>query len=214
VKVVDSDALGEVTKALGLTGKGAGITEFLDGQLDQTLDVAPIVRRGRTQAGSQGIYTAALRNVHAGAGNLSTAVNPFDITVGALPPYPAPMPAQFDVWLIGAGVQRVSGTGTLAAGIFVRQGDAAGQGFGEDDSGVAVVSSRSTALAFWDSTVTELTTFALQNGSNPYQAINMRLRRPVTTVTFSSTASALATFEATLLIGVFPLSLGQDLVAG
>lgn len=209
MKRVDSDALGIVTKALGLTGRGAAITEFLDAQLDQTLDVLPLVRRGRTQAGTEGIFTGVLQNVHGAANSLTTSVNPYNIATGRIAPYPDPVPAQFDIWLLAAVVRQNSGTGTLSAVLDFQSNV---QGWGVDDSGVAVVATLTQPLAFWDAVAVEGITFGLRNGARgPYARLGIRLPRfgdPV--LTFRSTSSAVATFSCQVVLGVFPVSLGQD----
>jgi len=211
MKQVDSDALGFVNKALGITGPGASATEFADGILDQVFDVTPAIRRGRTLAAGQGIFYGVLQNVHAIAESLETSVAPFNIQVGAIAPYPGDMSDLFDLWLLGASVRQISGTGTFTGSLMITY-DPAVQGFGVDDSGVAVVLTRQLPLAFWDSVVSEgTTTFAIDEQGNPYAKIGIRLHRATDTlVTFRSTSSALATFACFLSLGLFPAGLGQD----
>jgi len=210
MKSVDSQALGIVNRALGLTGAGAPLTEFLDGTVDQTLDIGQLVRRGRTQVGSDGIYFGLLTNVHSGAGTLSSFTNPYDVPTGAIAPYPVPMPPGFDIWLLSANVRQESGTGTLTAALSYDFPILA-QGWGVDDSGVAVARADPFVLAFWDSVITETDEFGITEQGNPWVPIGLRLRRN-SSLLFSSTASALATFDCQMIIGVFPVSLGQDIL--
>jgi len=213
MKIVDSDALGVVSKSLGLTGSGAPVTEFMDGVVEQTLDVAPIIRRGRTQASSQGIYTGVMRNIHGAANDQTSAINPFNVTTGAIPPYPAPMPEQFDLWVFGASVTQISGTGTVVAALTLQFG-AASQGWGIDSAGIAVVNNREQPVAFWDTVQTVVNPWLLMGTLGPWQRIGMRLpRNPFVQFVFRSTASAIATYELQLLLGVFPVALGQDVIA-
>jgi len=212
VKHVDSDALSQVNKALGLMGADpSSETVFNDKTLVQSFDTVASARRGRTFAQSTGIFTGALRTVHAGAGTLQCTTNPFDVAVGALGAYPVPIPMGFDVWLIAAFANQISGTGTFTGALRIRPA-AASQGFGVDDSAVAVVSQGRYVVAFWDTIVDQTNEFGQKEDGNPMQKIGLRLPRG-TVLRFSSTASALATFECNVIVGVFPVGLGQDILA-
>jgi len=211
VKVVDSDALAIANKALGLTGAGAPETEITDGTVDQVLDVGPIVRRGRTHAGRSGIFTAVLQNVHdVGAESKNVSVNPFALADDvAIAPYPQIMPDTFDVWLLAAYINQVSGSGTLTASLSMQM---ASQGWGIDNGGTPIVSTPEFVLAYWDALVTEGVEFALRNGARgPTTFPGLRVPRNAGVfLRFRSTSSAIATFNCNLLLGVFPVSLGQD----
>jgi len=212
-KKVDSQALGLVNRALGLTGAGSGITEFMDGILDQNFDVGPIVRRGQTLAGTDGVFMAVADNVHAGAGDLTTVIAPFAFGTGVIAPFPDPLPNHLDLWLLGATLQQVGGTGTVEAVVRLNFPGSL-QGFGIDDSGVAVVVASSITVAFWDTIQAGPgQSFGLQNVQFPFARINLRLPR-ATTISLSSTASALITFRFHMLLGLFPVALGQDVVVG
>jgi len=212
-KKIDSDALGILNKSLGLTGAGSPITELQDGIVDQTLDVGPIARRGRTLQPSGGIFTAVMRNVHAGATSLTSEETPYDIlAANALPPWPTPVPAQFDVWLLSASLRRVAGTGTIAATLSIRY-EATQQGWGIDDSNAAVALLSITSVAFWDAVVVagDLVMCFTSGGGGSRWPINMRLpRKPNTTLVFGSTAGAAATYVCDIILGLFPVALGQD----
>lgn len=211
MKTVDSDALGVISKALGLTGAGSPITEFLDGQLDQVLDVGPVVRRGRTQAGSEGIYNGIMRTVHAGAGELNVTLRPYEVATGGIAPYPVPMPAQFDVWLLNASLRRVSGTGTVTADLAIRYA-ASQQGWGVDDSGNAIVISEEKVVAYWDTIIATMgVEFVNSINGGPLVRIGLRLPRHVDNrFVLRVNASALATYDCQITTGVFPIALGQD----
>lgn len=212
MKKVDSDALGLVWRALGLTGEGATVTEIPDGILDQVIDVGPIIRRGRTQASTTGLYTPVLRNIHGAADTQASSETPYLVDVAdRIEPYPTPMPAQFDVWLLGASVHRLSGTGTLSAMLTVNW-DSAHQGWGVDESGNAIVANVEKAIAIWDALFTVTVGVGVLNGSNgPWAKIGMRIpRSPTSTLIFRTTSSAVATYDCQLMLGVFPVGLGQD----
>lgn len=216
MKSVDSQALGLVNRALGLTGAGAPLTEFLDGTVEQTLDIAALVRRGRTQAGTTGIYYGTLLNNHAAANTQISGLSPYLTPVGALPPYPSPMPAGFDIWILAAAVQQISGSGTFTGALSINTSDAV-QGWGIDEAGAAVTGLGRFPLVFWDSVVTQTTEFGLTEAGQPLGWIGLRLlRTPAndSSINFSSTSSAAAVFRCQILLGVFPIGLGQDIVAG
>lgn len=212
MKRVDSQALDTVTRALGLTGAGAPMTELTDGEVSQVLSVGEIVRRGRTLAITQGLHSAVLRNVHPGAGSLTTEVIPYNIAVGTAAPFPAPVPAGFDLWLIAANVQQTAGAGTIAA-ILTMVYPGANLAWGVNNSGVAIAPTFDQVLAHWDTIVTVSgVTFAIQGGvEQPSIPLGLRLPRSLDTLLrWTTTASAAADFDLHLLIGLFPVSLGQD----
>jgi len=210
VKKIDSDALGDIKNALGLSGAGSPITELTDGVVDQVLEVNELVRRGRTLAGTGGIFTPTLRNVHTDAETLSTTINPYAVgTTAAVPPYPPIVPAQFDVWLIGAAMRVVSGGGTNTATLSMTLGTAA-QGFGIDDSGVQILSSQAIRLAFWNATSSVVTVFGQQPDLYPFANIGLRIPRVGAALIFSTISSITVSFDCQLIIGLFPAGLGQD----
>ena len=184
-------------------------TEFSDGLLEQVLDIAPLVRRGRTQAATQGIYGAYMRNVHGGATTLQTNVNPFSIAAAAVvAPWPNPMPRGFDIWLISASLEQVSGSGTVDARLGI---SGLSQGWGIDDSGNFISGSDFGPIAAWNNlrTMGSVVLGTLVGNDEVRQEINLRLQRNLN-LYFSSTASALATYDCQMIFGVFPVGLGQD----
>jgi len=211
VKKIDSDALGDVKASLGLTGAGAPVTELTDGVVDQALVINELARRGRTLAATGGIFAPTLRNVHGAAETLSNTVNPYNIgTAGVVPPYPAVVPPLFDFWLLGASIRRASGTGTLIATLSITIATPQA-GWGLDDSGVQVLVSQKIRLALWNNLNTDDTVFAgLSVGNEPHAYFRYRLPRIGSRIVFVSTSSALASFDLQLMVGLFPVSLGQD----
>ena len=215
MKKIDSDALGELTKALGLTGAGSPLTELADGVVDQALDVVPIIRRGRTIGQSQGLFTGSLQNFHTDAETVTNNIDPYAPgTTFAVPPFPAVVPAQFDVWLLNCTVRRQSGTGTLSAALFF-QAPAQNQAWGRDDGGGTNVQQDMQALAFWDSVITLNTTFGVFAAAHgPLVPIGIRLPRGTSASTgllrFVSTSSATSVYNLSINFGLFPVTLGQD----
>jgi hypothetical protein len=151
-----------------------------------------------------------MRNEHPGAGTLLSTVDPYDVTTGRIEPYPGPIPANFDLHLLAVTARHKSGTGSLTAALLIGM-PAAAQGWGITDTGAAAPSALSIPVAYWTSLVTQSVSFGVLGNTNPQQRVGMRLRRG-TTVQFSSTASALASFEAQIIFGLFPVGLGQDVL--
>lgn len=211
-----SDALGFVKKAFGLIGKGEQETQLLDGLVYQMLDAGVLARRGRTLADSQGIFTGIIRNVHGAANTIDTAITPYEFgATGLVAPFPSPVPPEFDFWLFGASMLRTAGAGGLTTAALNVEYSAESQGFGITDGGLAVAGRSIVGVALWDALIAETSTYGQNSVSGLlYQPIGLRLPRlSNTTLHFSSTAAAAATFQLLLVCGLFPVSLGQDVVA-
>lgn len=210
VKVVDSDALNDVNAALGLSGAGSPLTELADGLVDQVLAINEIARRGRTQAGTSGIYTPTLRCINTGAQTQNVIVDPYNVGAGfVVAPYPDPVPIQFDVWLLGASLRRVSGSGTLSASLSLSVGTK-NQGWGRDNTGSLPLVAQPIRLAYWDALVTVVSAFGLQGTLGPHARIGLRVPRDVSELKFACTSSLTSTYDCQLITGLFPIALGQD----
>lgn len=199
-------------------GGGAPETVVHDKDLYQNLVVNEIVRRSRTLGRTEGVFSFLFTNNHAAANTQSTTITPYNATVGAANGWPVPVPDDMEVWLIGAGVEQASGTGTIEAGLFLfLQG--AQLGVGEDQAGAAVAGSSLFWLARWNSLVTLSSEHALDPDGKPWVPIGLRLTRltigPGTTdLIFRSTSSAAAVFDCTAIMGLFPITFGQDILVG
>jgi len=211
VKRIDSQALGDLTLAIGLSGAGSPLTELTDGVVDQALVVNEIARRSQTQAGTSGIYTPSMRSVNTDAEAVEVRIDPYNVGgVAVVPPYPDPVPRGFDFWLLGASIRRVSGTGTLLASIGIRVGTR-NEGWGVDDGGAQILVSQDLRLFYWDTIVTVGTAFAINAASGkPHWRGALRLPRDVSTIVFSATSSLTSTYDCQLIAGLFPTALGQD----
>lgn len=211
-KKIDSQALGTLNKALGLTGAGSPITELADGVVDQVVSVNEIARRSRTlnqQFG--GLFRAVLRNNHSGAGTLTTTVNPFALPVALVfSPFPTPIPDSFDLWLLTVDVS-VVGAGTLTAALFINH-PAANTAFSSTNTGVQVGAAvTGQPVCFFDTVIDENVLFGIQESGEPTAYPGLRLPRDrLTQLVFASTASAAQTFDMRLGLGLFPVGLGQD----
>ena len=217
MQAIDSDALGILTKSLGLSGVGSQITELADGVVDQVLEVGQLARRGRTQTDIQGIYTPIFRNAHTGSTSISNAINPYNAgTTFLVAPYPDPVPPQFDIYLVGASLRVVSGTpsGLTVATLSLTVGTKS-QGWGRTDAGAQVLVSQAMRLAFWDATVSDGTFFGILNGARgAHQRIGLRLPRGGggSVLTFRSTSSVTVSIDCQIILGLFPVALGQDVI--
>ena len=123
------------------------------------------------------------------------------------------MPAQFDVWLLQAAMRRVSGSSTIRAFLLYDYSDA-NQGWGVADDGDAVVGVPAFVLAYWDAAINigTVTTGGLALAEQPLAPFRpFRLPRGVDgPITFLSVSTLTAVFQLQLVLGVFPISLGQD----
>lgn len=211
---IDSDALGILTKSLGLSGAGSPITELSDGIVDQALDVVPIIRRGRTVAGSAGVYAAIMSNTHAGADTQLSTVNVYDVAAGATSIWPVPIPEQFDVWVLACAMRRESGGGTITS-LFSIQFPARTQGWGVDQAAAAVTQVDPVGIASWNGLIVTSTVDGnLTGGRGPYKQLGIRIPRgtgaSTGTLRWSTVSSAAAVFNLNLFLGLFPVALGQD----
>lgn len=199
-----------MNRALGLTGAGAPITEMQDGHLEQVIDVAPIVRRGRTITVTGGIFTGILQNVHGAANTVTSQETPFDIAVGRISPFPTPLPRGFDLWLLAASVRRVSGTGAVS-GLLSMDPLGASQAFGINSAGVAVVAQSRFFLVAWEQLQSMPSDdVGLDFTGQSYVKIGTRLLRGCNLL-FTTTSAAATTLRCELLLGLFPIALGQDI---
>jgi len=215
----NSQALYQAQRSLGITGTPEQQTVLHDGDVFQILDINPIARRSLTLAGSDGIFEPVMRNVHAAAGQLSTSIDPYNVPTAVVrAPYPSPMPRGLEVWLIGACIREITGAGTLDTAVLALDLPGDYQGWGADDMGAAIGASGAKPLVFWDSStnVVGFQTMGLQENGDPWRTINMRLPRSPTGGTvisfFTDVSGASLTVDLQLVVGLFPVALGQDVI--
>jgi len=213
MKKITSDALQGLNKAIGITGAGAPETELIDGIVEQSLDVNPIIRRGRTIGIAQGLFRGVFENNHAGADSQVSVINPYNITTGRIAPFPGPVPDLFDLWLLYAMVRQASGTGTLGGVLTLTYGGPSARAFGIDEAGAAVDANFEFPIVHWDALVTvgalEFGVVAGSEEVNPQ--IGIRIPRTLSAaIRFRTDSSAAAVFVCQIVLGMFPASLGQD----
>lgn len=216
-KIINSQALEPANKALGIAGSGDSETELLDGDVNQTLDIIPIARRGGTLAGTDGIFRVALRTIHTDSEVLSVSWQPYlSAAAGVVAPFPSPVPDTFDVWLLGAALERVSAGGTITQAVL--RMTQIQQGFGIDDTGAAVASTSVFALAFWDLMETAISPgFGNVNNNNyVWQRLAMRIPRKGAIaspfISFTCLSATTITVDCVMMVGLFPVALGQDVL--
>lgn len=223
-KAIDSGALTILNRILGIAGSATGSsqTDLDDGNLNQVLDVNPIVRRSRTQ-GNTGWFYFLIENNHSGADDEVGTVDPYGIGTGgngAVAPYPiAPVdggkgvPPGFEVHLIGVGLNRNSASGVLTGGLCSLIPPATQQGFGVDDAGAQHLAGINIILARWDSINTATAAFGEGVGvtaeGNTWIPINLRVPRG-SLIRLMTTSAAAAIYTMYGVVGLFPISLGQD----
>lgn len=219
-KNVDSEALLLVNRVLGVSGTtpGASNTTLDDENIAQVLTVNDIIRRSRTVAGSSGIFRFVLRAIHAGAGDISTTVEPYNVAaIGRIAPWPRPVPRGFDLWVLGASTSEVvAGTSTSFAGMLTVLNMT--QGFGVDNAGVAVVANTVQPIALWDAEgAIGGGVIGTRVGLSSFQGGPLRLPRqpgaggPIS-LSFATTLDGTGTWDCTIMVGLFPEALGQDVI--
>ena len=214
-KIIDSQALAKINKALAIAGPGSQFVLLEDATVDQVLSVSDIVRRSRTLANTGGIHVGVLRNIHGAAGSLVSQINPYDVAT-AQGAWLSPIPDSLEVWLLGASVVRVSGTLGFGAGAILTMGiPSANVAFGINDSGanVPIPAGIEIVLHSWLTVMETATATAIDGAGNAWFPIGIRIPRALATdvlLTFISDAAALATWDCRLLLGLFPISFGQD----
>ena len=208
-QLVDSQALQRVSKTLQLSTPGAQETLFIDERLEQVIDVAAMVRRGLTLAGTEGLYTANIRNTHSGSeGNVVTVIDPWRLGGISKPPFPEVIPDNQDLWITGFNAQIVSGSAAeFDSAFFDLFVPATHQAFGTISTNIA--------LAGWN-TVNTLagTAFLFMQAGNVgeiFAQAHIRVPRNATLRFHSrNTGATSPVFQLNLLLGLFPSSMGQD----
>lgn len=216
-KAINSNALYLVNRALGISGRVEGATDLENDRVVQALGINELVRRARTIAGSEGIFLGLMENTHSAANTVATVVTPYDVPTGGIGAWPSPVPTSLDVWILGVSVQHTGGAGSLTGAFYIDM-PTTQVGWGVDQAGAAVAALRSLqVVAYWDSLVTQTSAFARDSVSGRfYWPVNLRIGRQrdandLTRVVFSSTSSAAAVFLATVILGLFPIGMDQDI---
>ena len=203
---MDSGALTELDVILQLGGGGDQSAILDDGNVSQVLDVNHIIRRSLTAARTTGLFWFGFRTVHAGAGNEISTINPYTAT-GGTGSFPTEIPNGFDVWLLYASLQLTAGTAAfLLAGVLEINTTDEMRGKG------TAIGTPVIAAGIWDSIETITTQgYGITAAGETLIRPNVRLRRGMT-IRLRTESSGIATFDAVVVMGLFPSGLGQDVV--
>jgi hypothetical protein len=213
MREVDTDALRAVAGSLGVQNPvtAVGQVVFDDENLQQVLVVNDLIRRGRTFAKSEGLWTGRIINSHTDAESIATTVDPYAVS-SPLAGYPSPLPAGFDVWLLDV-LAVANATGVLdnapPAWAYI-QYPATSMAFGGTAQLVTM------ALKVWDTdnTLSGGAVVLRTAGVNQYISsgntqLPVRIPRGAV-IGWNSTSLITGTLTLLLLLGVFPSGLGQD----
>jgi hypothetical protein len=201
-------ALSGAREALGLDGAGSQVTEFPDGIAEQVVDMSRLIRRGVTYAGSEGLFSANMGNVHAGVGTINLDVDPYapvGVTLGA--GWPAVIPPGMDVWVLSAAMIMTAAVSTTSGVLTIN--------YPVTKLGFATLSSVMgqqvyTSIQAVSGEVTIGTQVSARDIQGAYcKFIGVRVPRG-TTLRFSSVATGAVTHYMILHLGLFAAGLGQD----
>jgi len=194
-----------------------------DENISLVLPMVPeITRRSQAHGPTGGWFQGVLECVHSGADDERANINPYEAGASAVPPYPAIIESEFDLWLLGASLIQSSGAAALTGGMLSINVPTHALGWGEDDVSAPVTDSPAIPLALWDALDSTVNApvggdlVALTVGAKlVWQPIGIRLPRGAGAgaIALDTTSSGIATFQCLMLIGLFPAALGQDVVA-
>lgn len=208
VKRIDSDAMGVITRSLGLSGGGSQVTELLDETVDQTLDITQLVRRGRTLAASEGVFGASILNEHTGAqATIATTVDPWNLAGSEVAPFPAAISRAFDLWLLYISAFTSSGPGSFDSADITVLIPATNRAFGAAGATGMRVVAYNAEIALVGGTM-------LSQSSDPIgipQRAGLRIPRNATLRWRTRNGGATSPkFQVDMFLGLYPIALGQD----
>jgi len=189
-----------------------------DSNISLVLPIIPeITRRGQTIGNLTGWFQGILENVHSGADNEISTIDPYSAGADAVEPFPVEIQPGFDLWVLGAQLSVSSGTPALVGAIFSLNLEGRQQGFGRDDVGAPVVGNVPLTLAAWDGTFTAAAyadgdPCTLTGSDEVFKYLALRIPRGAN-LRLHTTSGAAGEFQLSLLMGLFPAGLGQDVVA-
>lgn len=226
-RTMNSQALALLDRILGLSGPGGEqYTTLDDGNVQQTIDIQAIARRSLSVGDGGGIYTYELENVHTAAGQAGNQVDPYNfgnnLTVSFnTNAWPVPVPRGLDVWLIGTTmatnndanldwgqVMLILPAINTALVSKTTDGGAESQ-IARDQTYLNVC--RYDVLKAGDFIPGAVNRYAWETTQGQmYVPLGMRLTRG-TTIDYVTLASGGTTAYLTLIMGIFPEGLGQDI---
>lgn len=214
-KEFDGAALALLDRAFGLAGIGAQKTFLEDGDVQQVLDVTAPARRALTPFTTDGLFTSIFENVHAVSSESLSSADPYN-PVNTHGTYPAPISADFDLWLLGLSVSVTAGAAAVTfASVWIDNREVA-VGFSDiNTGGPADIVNREFPLAIW----TEFPVDAIpgvaaspsSGNRHVFQHMRMRWPRNNASMVFRTEVTAAATIFLRAQWGLFPVALGQDM---
>lgn len=211
---IDSSALDETNRILGIQSSSVGRTDLEDGSVSQVLSVNDIVRRSRAQGVTEGWFYAVMQHIHTGAGELAALMNPYAPRGVQGPAYPRDAPQrQRDFWVATASLTRVSGAGDLDGAAMFIDPQPAQLAWGVTNTGVATTDESEFPVARWISGLEETLDIAygITGDGGATVRLGLRIGRG-SRIIFRSQVDAAATINLMMIVGLFPAGLGQDLV--
>ena len=187
-----------------------------DDSVSLTMPLVPhLARRGQAFGTGEGWWVGVLRNIHTAADSEHVGINPYEPgPTAAIPPFPAVLPLDFDLWVLGIAGRRFSGVGGMTMCICSINRVPGHQAWGVDDLGAQVSDTRILTVARFDAidTTTGL-------GDDPmmteqglvYQPVNMRIPRGAI-LEMDTVSGGTCHLDTNWVLGVFPAGLGQDVV--
>jgi len=209
--IIKNAILQPLQRLIGIS-PGTQATVLDTASVSLTMPIVPdVARRSLASQPSGGIFQGVLENVHSGADQEVSSIEPYAAGDNAVPPYPAEISSNFDLWLIGVHGIRSSGAGALTGGLASITFPAHTQGWGQDDQGAAVISNRPVRVAEFDdiSVLSGTPEVMITAAGLTYVRAGIRLVRGCA-LDFHSRSGGIAEFQMTFLLGLFPAALGQD----
>jgi len=217
-KEIDSEALVLLRRGLGIAGVAGPSTLLEEDAVIQTVDVGQFARQGLPPG--KGIFNFLIRIITSVANPALTAlIDPYEPTAVAVDlsqaPYPNPVPAAFDLWLINCGLQLDDSTFTSAQLQLIYPVGAIGVAGQNADSATNVVTavtpaSQAQTIAGWDSDFASVgRDVGTLGGTGILQPLGFRIIRG-TTLQLRVSAGGINTVDCTILAALMPAAMGQD----
>lgn len=201
-----------------MPGALAADADLDDAVVQQTLDMVPFVRRGGAIQAFDGIFTGTIENDHVGPGatSVTTDIDPYNAGGSAFAPFPAEVSREFDVWILGGSAVVSAGAQSITDGFMALISPVAANGFATGGSQISFLQllqtfdnvfvfgtgqaflAKAASLEPSDSGTILATSIPALRVPRGYQ------------IRFSTTAPGVSTYIAQMLIGLFPVGLGQD----
>lgn len=209
MREIDTNALTRVARVLGVGNPATAVSpvDFDDGVLQQVLEVSAMIRRARAPLGD-GLFAAQIENVHAGAGAETTQRDPYDLAVATGAGWPDPVPADFDVWVLGAIASAATGvqSGSNASRFSITY-PGTQVAFGSTSTIDQLIKAWLSEVPIGAGAVSFLG--GAGDGNPAYEGPAWRVPRGAL-LTFQSSAGGAGSIFLQMVLGLFPSNLGYD----